>query len=151
MKKVALNKSSISNLKEKPNKASLICMMMHKLFIFWHPAERLYYFPMSPKCSREWNTIFSLGFSCIENLNCINYLTTTGHLIYEAVNSAVNLFCWNENHCFSCFALNNLPIFYFIHIQLKVVALGLVTVLACLTLSSSSSAKPWESLFSMWK
>lgn len=33
------------------------------------------------------------------------------HLIYEAVNSAVNLFCWNRNHSFCCFVLNKLSSF----------------------------------------
>lgn len=52
-----------------------------------------------------------MGFSCIDNLNCINFLTTTGQRIYEAVNSAVNLLCWNENHYFCCFVLNKLSSF----------------------------------------
>lgn len=65
-----------------------------------------------------------------------------GHLIYGTLNSAVSLFCWDENHDF--LLLYPEQIVKFIPVQPKLVAVGLVTVHAFLTLSSSFLGKSLE-------
>lgn len=68
-----------------------------------------------------------------------------GHLIYGTLNSAVSLFCWDENHDFLLLYPEQIvKFFYFIPVQPKLVAVGLVTVHAFLTLSSSFLAKSLE-------
>lgn len=130
-------------------------MMMHKLFTFYSSAERLL-FPCVTEVIKEegWGVIYSLFgfFHALQHLNRTYSCTTIGHLVCEAVNEAVNWFCWNRtgarsvhSHYLCCFILNKLRTFYFIHIPLNGVAPELVTVLPPLPSASLQPKSKAES------
>lgn len=95
--------SGLKQIKQQQPKREVL-QIRNILFVWWY-INYLYFIvqlkdfiiPPPPPKGWECNLQFVWVFHALQNLNCIHYFTTIGHLIYEAVNKAVNLFCWNGN------------------------------------------------------